>query len=667
VSRLAASRGKTGTLYPKHAHSRGVTLPPESVYGPVEYKLKLNAEKGSPRFQELVTQLNWRMRECKAGDEGCEVDDDLDVGHYGEAIYRVGVSDDGQVVGLDPEELQKSMETLEAMAACMNAVVTVVSETSGLPPGNRTSVTALVRSSGLDRVTQKEVRICTCGNVDSGKSTLLGVLTRGLQDDGRGKARSPIFRHRHEMESGRTSTISHYLLGFDETGQVVNYNEDNEGAFRHELPEHVVGTGEAQARVVERAAKLISFVDLCGHEKYFKTTLMGLLGLDPDYLLCTVDANRGAMRGMVREHLIVAKALRIPTIVCLTKADLADEESIDSTLADVKGFLKEAGNPPYLIRNRQDVVLAAERLAQGYTPIFLCSAVTGENIPELKLMLNLLKKRTPALVQSNLPSAADGNVRVVLEDKYPQVPGVGTVVLGRVGRGTVRAGDILRLGPVDSNIAKAGFIEVRVASIQFEGTVTESLTEGTSGTIAIKGIGKKNKDILTDNPRILQRARVMLCKKSRLQPAMYLKANVSILQHHSSIRVGYEPVLHVGMVRQAAKIIAIKDLASGEEVQTLRAGDQAELLFRWKGRPEVAQVGETLVFRENLMKGMGTVTWVGEHEDPNAAKAMKLTSLKGKTITTNGGRGRGKGRFAKSKADKRAATRQRVRARAHGK
>lgn len=41
------------------------------------------------------------------------------------------------------------------------------------------------------------------GNVDAGKSTLLGVLTHGELDNGRGHARMKLFRHKHEMESGR--------------------------------------------------------------------------------------------------------------------------------------------------------------------------------------------------------------------------------------------------------------------------------------------------------------------------------------------------------------------------------------------------------------------------------------------------------------------------------
>ena len=47
------------------------------------------------------------------------------------------------------------------------------------------------RSSDCPRL---EVRVAVIGNVDSGKSTLVGVLTRGLLDDGRGLARSKVPR-----------------------------------------------------------------------------------------------------------------------------------------------------------------------------------------------------------------------------------------------------------------------------------------------------------------------------------------------------------------------------------------------------------------------------------------------------------------------------------------
>ena len=55
-------------------------------------------------------------------------------------------------------------------------------------------------------------RVAVTGNVDAGKSTLLGVLTHGVLDDGRGVARQKLFRHKHEVETGRTSSVGNVGL-----------------------------------------------------------------------------------------------------------------------------------------------------------------------------------------------------------------------------------------------------------------------------------------------------------------------------------------------------------------------------------------------------------------------------------------------------------------------
>ncbi len=46
------------------------------------------------------------------------------------------------------------------------------------------------------------IRLCVVGNVDSGKSTLVGVLTKGILDNGRGSSREKVFNYAHEAETG---------------------------------------------------------------------------------------------------------------------------------------------------------------------------------------------------------------------------------------------------------------------------------------------------------------------------------------------------------------------------------------------------------------------------------------------------------------------------------
>lgn len=117
------------------------------------------------------------------------------------------------------------------------------------------------------------------GNVDAGKSTLLGVLTHGELDNGRGFARQKLFRHKHEIESGRTSSVGNDILGFDSEGNVVNKPDSHGGSLEW-------------TKICEKSTKVITFIDLAGHEKYLKTTVFGMTGHLPDFCMLMVSARR---------------------------------------------------------------------------------------------------------------------------------------------------------------------------------------------------------------------------------------------------------------------------------------------------------------------------------------------------------------------------------------
>ena len=67
----------------------------------------------------------------------------------------------------------------------------------------------LVRKTIGDQQHFLEIRVVLLGGADAGKSTFIGVMTHSELDNGRGKSRLNALRHRHEVESGRTSSISH--------------------------------------------------------------------------------------------------------------------------------------------------------------------------------------------------------------------------------------------------------------------------------------------------------------------------------------------------------------------------------------------------------------------------------------------------------------------------
>lgn len=160
-----------------------------------------------------------------------------------------------------------------------------------------------------------EIRCAVVGNVDAGKSTLLGVLTHGELDNGRGLARQRLFRHKHEAETGRTrleylkislifwqpidnfsliSSVGNDILGFDSAGRVVN------------KPDH----GNLDwVRVCEQSSKVITFIDLAGHEKYLKTTVFGMTGHAPGLYYFQLNFKK-----MERDDF--SKSLNFQTLVC---------------------------------------------------------------------------------------------------------------------------------------------------------------------------------------------------------------------------------------------------------------------------------------------------------------------------------------------------------------
>lgn len=122
------------------------------------------------------------------------------------------MKDNGILAGLSERDLSDSLQTLDQMALKLGATTTILRER--LLDNGRTVAEVLVRKVPDDQ-NNIEIRVAVLGNADAGKSTLLGVLTQGSLDNGRGRARLNMFRHLHEIQSGRTSSISHEILGFN--------------------------------------------------------------------------------------------------------------------------------------------------------------------------------------------------------------------------------------------------------------------------------------------------------------------------------------------------------------------------------------------------------------------------------------------------------------------
>lgn len=282
------------------------------------------------------------------------------------------------------------MTTLRRMANALNADVSIIREIQldqlgntfhKAKPGHKVLEALVRRRPSEDQECFTDIRIVIVGGHGEGKSTLLGSITHGIKDNGRGRARLNLLRHRHEIESGRTSSISHEIIGYDSQGVMINY------ATTH------VSTWED---ICELSSKIVTFLDTCGYSKYLRTTVSGMSGYAPDYACLVLSGNSGRVSDMAREHFSLALMLDVPLFVVVTKIDVASDDQLRRTLGKLFTLLKAPGidKIPLIVQSDNDYISCASRLAHRgpEVPIFLVSSVSGTNIDRLVKFFNYLTR-----------------------------------------------------------------------------------------------------------------------------------------------------------------------------------------------------------------------------------------------------------------------------------
>ncbi|KAM8878119.1 GTP-binding protein 2b isoform 2-T2 [Spinachia spinachia] len=498
-------------------------FPPEAEEGNIEYKLKL-VNPTQYRFEHLATQLKWRLR------------------------------------------------TLKRMAEKVGADITLLREreVDYDPDRNTRKIAEVLVRKVPDDQQFLDLRVAVLGNVDSGKSTLLGVLTQGELDNGRGRARLNLFRHLHEIQTGRTSSISFEILGFNSKGEVVNYSESR--------------TAE---EICESSSKMITFIDLAGHHKYLKTTIFGLTSYCPDFAMLVVSANTG-IAGTTREHLGLAMALKVPIFIVVSKVDLCARGAVERTVRQLERLLKQPGcnKLPMGVANPDDAVTAAQQFTQSacITPIFTLSSVSGESLDLLKIFLNIL----PPLSNSKEQEELMQQLTEFQVDEIYSVPDVGTVVGGTLYSGVCREGERLVVGPTD----EGRFLRLKVGSIQRNRSACRVLRAGQAATLALGNFDRS----------LLRKGMVMVSPKMNPTICCQFEAAIVLLFHAKTFRRGSQVTVHVGNVRQTATV----ECLHGKD--ELRTGERAVVRFCFIKHPEYLRLGAKLLFREGVTKGIGHVT-----------------------------------------------------------
>ena len=408
-------------------------------------------------------------------------------------------------------------------------------------------------------------------------STLTGVITKrdkegNVQlDDGRGKMRSKIMKHPHEVKTGRTSDVAQH--------------------YHREIKEEK----DSDCEEIVKKEKIKVFIDLAGHEKYFRVTLNGITKCSVHWCCLVIAANMGVLR-MTREHLSVALLFNLPIFIVLTKLDISPQNITKSTCEDIqkifKKIPKERRRKLYFINNTEKWEKYKELSnEQGFSPIehvpiFAISSVTGQNVNSV---IEYVDTTYPYSSIEHKLVSSQSRVQYTIDSTY-QIQGVGIVVSGVLLEGVIKKNDILALGPFHNY-----FIMVLVRSIHnnFRESIDE-LHSGLSGCLNIKPVANK-----THLKRHMIRRGIKLLSEPRLY--WRFKARIKILHHQTTIGIGYQPFIHCGNISQTCRIENIKDK------ECLRIGDEAEVLFKFMNKPEYIKEGEQLVFRDGMTKGVGNV------------------------------------------------------------
>lgn len=196
----------------------------------------------------------------------------------------------------------------------------------------------------------------------------------------------------------------------------------------------------------------VGFIDVPGHEKFVRTMLAGVSGID--LALLVVAADDGPMPQTL-EHLAILDLMAVPAGgIVITKADRVDAER----LAEVETLVANA---------------VAGTVLEG-APVHVTSAHTGQGIDELK---SWLLERARSLTRPPL----SGHFRLAVDRAFT-LRGAGLVVTGTAISGQVNVGDRLILSPLGR--------EARVRSIHAQNAEAPEGHERQRLALNIAGVDK---------------------------------------------------------------------------------------------------------------------------------------------------------------------------------
>ncbi|MEF3691579.1 MAG: elongation factor Tu [Candidatus Moraniibacteriota bacterium] len=328
--------------------------------------------------------------------------------------------------------------------------------------------------------TKPHVNVGTIGHVDHGKTTLTAAILHVLSLKGLAKKKdvSEIDKAPEERERGITIATAHC---------------EYESEKRH-----------------------YAHVDCPGHADYIKNMITGAAQMDGAILV--VSATDGPMP-QTREHILLAKQVGVPNIVVfVNKVDMVDDpELIDLVEEEIRELLSKYefdGDNAAIIRGSAIQALSTAGAEDAAAkPIFDLMDALDEKIPE-----PVRDTEKPFLMP--------------IEDIF-SIEGRGTVVTGRIERGTVTVGaDVEIIGLRDTQ-------KTTVTGIEMFNKQLDKGTAGDNSGVLLRGTKKED----------VERGQVLAAPGS-ITPHSEFEGEIYVLTkeeggRHTPFFKGYKPQFYI--------------------------------------------------------------------------------------------------------------------------
>jgi elongation factor 1-alpha len=304
--------------------------------------------------------------------------------------------------------------------------------------------------------------------------------------------------------------------------------------------------------------RIFTIIDAPGHRDFIKNMITGTSQADAAVLM--IAANIGGFEagfskdGQTREHALLAQTMGVKQmVVCVNKMDDEGVKYSQARFEEIKGeltiFLKKVGYNPATI------------------PFIPISGWVGDNMIEASDNMSWYSGPTLLATLDGLrppKRPTEKPLRLPLQDVY-KIGGIGTVPVGRVETGTLRAGMVVTFGPMN--------ITTEVKSVEMHHEQVEQALPGDNVGFNVKNLSVKD----------IKRGYVASdSKNDPCSDTEMFVAQVIVFNHPGQIQNGYTPVLDCHTCHIACKFQKLRskvDKRTGavteEEPQCIKSQDAA--------------------------------------------------------------------------------------------